>query len=90
MPYHFADNIEEAIATAKRVAGDLDVSVAGGQTVRACLDAGLLDKITLSLVPVILGEGIPRFAGAKAPVRLSDPEVIEDRGVTHLRYAVQK
>ena len=24
------------------------------------------------------------------PVRLSDPEVIEDRGVTHLRYAVRK
>jgi hypothetical protein len=36
-------------------------------------------------VPVILGEGIPWLAGARGPVHLSDPEVVEDRGVTHLR-----
>ena len=40
-------------------------------------------------MPVILGEGIPRLAGARGPVRLSDPEVIVDRGVTHLRYIVR-
>jgi hypothetical protein len=33
-------------------------------------------------VPVILGEGIPWLAGARGPVHLSDPEVVEDRGVT--------
>jgi dihydrofolate reductase len=90
VPYHFVDSIDEAIATAQHAAGDLDVSVVGGQTVRACMDAGLLDEITVSLVPVILGEGIPWFAGAKGPVRLSDPEVTEDKGVTHLRYLVKK
>ena len=54
------------------------------------LDAGLLDEIVVSLVPVILGEGIPWFAGSRGPVKLSDPEIIEDSGVTHLRYRVQK
>ena len=46
--------------------------------------------IQVSLVPVILGDGIPWLAGTRGPVRLSDPEVIEDRGVTHLRYVVRK
>jgi hypothetical protein len=41
-------------------------------------------------VPVILGAGIPWLAGTRGPGRLSDPEVIEDRGVTHLRYAVRR
>ena len=50
----------------------------------------LLDEIQVSLVPVILGEGIPWFAGARGPVRLSDPRVVEDRGVTHLRYTVER
>jgi hypothetical protein len=41
-------------------------------------------------LPVILGHGIPWLAGTRGPVRLSDPAVIEDRGVTHLRYQVQR
>jgi hypothetical protein len=38
---------------------------------------------------VILGEGIPWLAGTRGPVRLTGPEVIEDRGVTRLRYRVR-
>jgi dihydrofolate reductase len=64
------------------------VAVAGGSVARQALDAGLLDVIDVSLVPVVLGAGIPWFAGARGPVRLSDPVVHEGRGVTHLRYRV--
>lgn len=42
------------------------------------------------MVPVILGDEIPWLAGTRGPVRLSEAEVVEDRGVTHLRYAVRK
>jgi hypothetical protein len=45
--------------------------------------------IQVSLVPVILGEGIPWLAGTRGPVRLTSPEVIGDRGVTQLRYRVR-
>lgn len=85
---HFAGDVESAMAKAQELAGDKDVSIAGPTVTRGVLDAGLLDEITVSLVPVILGAGIPWFAGSKGPVRLSDPEVYEDRGVTHLRYSV--
>jgi len=88
--YAFADTIEEAVATARRLAGDRNVSVAGGHVARAALDAGLLDEIVVDLIPVILGAGKPWFAGADGPVRLEDPEITADAGVTHLRYVVRR
>ena len=90
VPIHFVTAAEAAVAKARELAGDQDVSIAGATATREVLDAGLLDEITVSLVPVILGAGLPWFAGAKGPVRLSDPEVFEDAGVTHLRYSVLK
>ena len=89
VPIFFEPAVEAAVAMARELAGDQDVSIAGATITRGCLDAGLLDAIQVSLVPVILGRGIPWLAGTRGPVRLSDPAVIEDRGVTHLRYAVR-
>ena len=88
VPYYFVSDVEAAIAQAREVAGDLDIGISGGSVARQALDAGLLDVIAVSLVPVVLGAGIPWFAGAQGPVRLSDPEVHQGRGVTHLRYEV--
>ena len=88
--YHFVSGIEPAIDTAREVAGDLDVAISGASLARQALDAGLLDVVDVSLVPVVLGAGVPWFAGAQGPVRLSDPVVHEGHGVTHLRYQVRK
>jgi dihydrofolate reductase len=88
VPITFVDDIGAAVRTASELAGDRVVAVAGAVTARACLDAGLLDEIVVNLVPVVLGEGIPWFAGSAGPVRLSDPEIVQAPGVTHLRYAV--
>jgi dihydrofolate reductase len=90
VPYYFVSDVGAAVAQAREVAGDLDVVIAGGTVARQALDAGMLDVIDVSLVPVVLGAGIPWFAGSKGPVRLSDPVVHEGRGVTHLHYEVQK
>jgi dihydrofolate reductase len=88
VPYFFFADVPDAIAKAVELAGDLDVAIAGASVARQALDAGLLDVIDVSLIPVVLGSGIPWFAGAAGPVRLSDPVVREARGVTHLRYDV--
>jgi dihydrofolate reductase len=90
VPIEFVAGAEAAVSRARELAGDKDVSIAGATATREVLDAGLLDQVVVSLVPVILGEGVPWFAGAKGPVRLSDPEVFTDAGVTHLRYSVLK
>jgi dihydrofolate reductase len=86
------EGIEAAVAKAREIAGDKDVGVNGGQMARQCLDAGLLDEVHVDLVPVLLGGGTPFFSrlGA-APVQLDGPvSVVEDTGVTHLRYLVRR
>jgi dihydrofolate reductase len=91
-PFHFvSDGIESAVAKAKELAGDKIVGVASPDVTRQCLDAGLLDGIRVSLVPVLLGSGVPWFANlANAPVQLEGPTVTEGDGVTHLNYRVKR
>lgn len=91
-PFTFVtDGIDSAVAQAKAIAGEQTVAVASANIAQQCLDAGLLDEIVVSLVPVVLGEGIPFFTNLrKAPVELDDPRVIEGTGVTHLAYRVRR
>jgi dihydrofolate reductase len=58
-------SVEAAVAKARELADDQDVSIAGATITRGCLDAGLLDAIQVSLVPVILGDGIPGWPAAR-------------------------
>ena len=87
----FTGSVGAGIERAKQIAGDKDVIVASADIARQALDLGLLDEIHVSLVPVLLGEGIPYFAklGA-APHRLEDPVVIPGTRATHLQYAVRR
>jgi dihydrofolate reductase len=84
--------IEEAVATAKELAGGKGVGVNGGTIASQCLDAGLLDEVWVDLVPVLLGNGTPFFDHLKiAPVVLDGPlKVAESSRVTHLRYQVRR
>jgi dihydrofolate reductase len=84
--------IEEAVDTAQRLAGGKEVGVNGGTIARQCLDAGLLDEVWISLVPVLLGGGTPFFERlSNAPVALDGPvSVVQGTGVTHLAYRVRR
>lgn len=83
------DGVPSAIEQAKKAAGERDVSAASTTIIQQCLDEDLLDEIEVNLIPVVLGAGIPFFHHlSRTPVRLSDPEVIQGRQVTHLRYEV--
>ena len=85
----FASGVEQAITSARDLAGDKNVSIASASVARQALDLGLLDEVNVSLVPVLLGRGIPSFAGlARAPHRLGDPVVVAGRRATHLSYPV--
>jgi dihydrofolate reductase len=87
----FATSVPEGIAAAKEAAGDKDVSIASASIAQQALDLGLVDAVTVSLVPVLLGQGIPYFASlTRAPHRFDDPVVIPGRRVTHLSYAVRR
>ncbi len=58
--------ISDLVAAARRAAGSGDVYVDGGEIVRQALDAGVLDALTVTVVPIVLGRGIPLGAGVRA------------------------
>lgn len=87
----FTDSVPNGIATARQMAGDKDVTIASASIAAQALDLGLIDEVDVSLVPVLMGSGIPYFAGlARAPHRFDDPVIIPGSRVTHLRYAVRR
>ncbi|UOZ11711.1 dihydrofolate reductase family protein [Amycolatopsis sp. WQ 127309] len=81
--------IEDAVAAARGIAGDKDVTLMGGGVLTEGLKAGLVDEVVLHQVPVLLGGGRPFFQALPQHVRLRLLEVVPAPGVTHLRYAVE-
>lgn len=74
------------IEGARRVAGERDVYIDGGTLIRSALAVDLVDEITLTLVPVLLGTGIPLFGGTDRK-RLSLVSTQElGAGMVQLRY----
>ena len=63
--FHFVtDGIHAALQRARDAAAGKDVRVGGGvQTVRAYLQAGLVDEMHLAISPALLGRGEALFAG---------------------------
>lgn len=67
--FHFVtDGIHAALQRAKDAAGNRDVRIGGGvATVRAYLQARLVDELHLAMKPVFLGRGENLFAGIDLP-----------------------
>jgi dihydrofolate reductase len=51
--------------------GHRHLYVDGGATIQSFLDAGLLDRITITTLPILIGEGIPLFGPLADDVELS-------------------
>lgn len=80
------DGIESALEQARSAAGERHVALGGGADVaRQYLDAGLLDQITVHLVPVLLGGGTRLFDGA-TPTVLQLARMTGSSSATHLTY----
>jgi dihydrofolate reductase len=84
------DGAASALAHARAVAGDRDISIGGGaSTVQQYLGAGLVDEMQIHIVPVLLGAGIRLFEGiGSALVKLETTTVVQSPAVTHLRFRV--
>ena len=64
--------------------------IAGGASVvQQYLAAGLIDQLTLSIAPVLLGTGA-RFFAEGGVAELEQIGAVEAPGVTHLRYRVRR
>jgi dihydrofolate reductase len=91
-PFIFVtDGIESAIRQAKQAAGDKNVAVCTASILQQCLNAGLMDEISINLVPILLGNGVRLFDNlGTEPIQLESIQVIEAPGVTHLGFRVVK
>ena len=66
------------------------IYVDGGNTVQRFLSAKLVDEITLSIIPILLGSGIPLFSSQYSDVKLSCLETKQyDSGIIQLKYRIK-
>ena len=70
-----------------------DIWLFGGGGLFASLAAlNLVDSVSVALVPVMLGRGLPLFPGdsARVPLKLTNQHVYEKSGIVSLEYQVVK
>ncbi|KRC62155.1 5-amino-6-(5-phosphoribosylamino)uracil reductase [Agromyces sp. Root81] len=85
--FHFVTTgIEDALAQARAAVGDGRISIAGGaSTVRQYLAAGLIDRIIVTISPIMLGSGERLFEGFAGP-SLTPVDVLNTPLATHITY----
>jgi len=79
-----ADDVE-AVVRGLKARLDGEIVVAGPDLARSLTDAGLIDEYRLYLHPVVLGRGVPFFAGPRPRLRLVAEDRI-DEDVIRLTY----
>jgi len=89
--FHFVnDGVESALQQARSAAAGRDIRIGGGaETIRQFLDAGLVEELTISIAPLLLGDGV-RLLDRIDPGRVA-LEIIgatHSALVTHLHYRV--
>jgi dihydrofolate reductase len=80
IPPHLTANIERMsgepgeIVDALEKQGVRHAYVDGGLTIQAFLEAGLIDEMTLTHIPMVLGGGVPLFGSTRHPIHLRHVE----------------
>jgi dihydrofolate reductase len=80
--------IEDALAQAKAAAAGRTVSVMGPNVATQCLRAGLVDEVSIHVVPVLFGDGLRLIETLPANIELEPAEQLTTARATHLRYRV--
>ncbi|MCU1423804.1 MAG: bifunctional deaminase-reductase domain protein [Microbacteriaceae bacterium] len=87
--FYFLDaGANEALAAAREAAPGLDVRIGGGvATVREFLEADLVDRMHLAVIPIVLGRGERLWDGLENVEQRFDIEAVSGPGgVTHLSF----
>ena len=86
------DGIKSALQQAKKAAGDKNVTVMGGADIgQQYIKAGLVDELSIHLVPVLFVSGTQMFANlGEAHVQLEPIQTIETPEAIHLRLRIGK
>lgn len=93
LPRTVSHSSEQPAELLKRLTGEgvQHVYVDGGKTIQGFLSEGFVDEITVTVIPVILGEGIPLFGSVKDDIHLTHIRTTAfDFGFVQSTYAVEK
>jgi dihydrofolate reductase len=86
----FVGDLDAAVAAAKAAAGERYVNILGADVGRQCIEAGLLDELLVTVVPVLLGDGVRLFdVPGGTNVTLERIRVAEAPGATNLWFRVR-
>jgi dihydrofolate reductase len=81
--------IDQALADARAAAGAGNINVMGADVVQQMLRAGLVDELHVTLVPILLGDGVRLFDHLSSEqIELERTGVIDSSAVTHLQFRV--
>jgi dihydrofolate reductase len=87
--YTFVNGTEAAVEQAKAAAGGKTVAIGGGaDSAWQFIRQGLVDEVSLHIVPILLGGGTRLFGELDEPLSLEQVAVDVMDQVTHVRYRV--
>jgi dihydrofolate reductase len=67
------------------------VAIGGGaDVIRQAMRAGRVDELSISIAPVILGDGKRLFDGFEETVRLEHARLLQSPFATHITYRVMR
>jgi dihydrofolate reductase len=81
----------EGVVTKLRDKPGKDIALfGGGELLRSLLTAGLVDRVEVSLIPVLLGGGIPLLAPptGRATLKLRKQRLYKKTGTVGLEYDI--
>ena len=89
--YTFAASVQAAFETAQKLAGDKDVYITGADVAQQFLKRGLIDEISLHVVPLLFGSGTRLFEGLDGEhISLEKIDVTQTPEAIHMRFRVVK
>lgn len=78
-----------AVVAALEAQGAKHLYIDGGKTIQGFLQAGLIDVMMVTYIPILIGDGIPLFGPLKKDIKLHHLETRSfDTGLVQSRYAL--
>jgi dihydrofolate reductase len=87
-----SNDAEHVVADLRKAPGKDIALFGGGELFRSLLAAGLVDEVSVSLIPVLLGGGVPLLPSPadRARLKLKGQRVYEKTGTVGLEYEIVK